>query len=129
MKKFLLAILAAGVWMNLNEFARNELVVKQIWIDGFAKTGLPYQSTPVTGIAWMLWAFIFIAILTWLVTKFSVLQSTLITWIVGFVLLWLGLWNLGVLPEGLLYVAAPWSFVEVYVSALICRKILGEPAM
>lgn len=122
MKKYLFAILAAGLWMNISEFIRNELVIKQIWIEGFGNIGLTFPSTPINGAVWGLWSFIFVSVLTLLTTKFNTLFSTLISWTIGFVLLWLAIWNMGVLPSGLLYWAVPWSFFEVYVAAFICRR-------
>ena len=127
MKRYLLAVLAAGVWMNVSEFGRNELVIKDVWVDGFAKMGLSFPAAPVNGALWGLWVFIFAAVLAVLIAnKFGVLKSVLISWITGFVLLWLAMWNMGVMPDGLLYWAVPWSFVEVYVAALICHGILRK---
>jgi hypothetical protein len=125
MNKQFLAILSAGVWMNINEFIRNELVVKHLWVEGFNEIGLSFPSSPINGAVWGLWAFIFIAILSWLCTKFSVLISSLIAWFTGFVLLWIAIWNMGVLPKNIIYWAIPWSFFEVYVAALICSKIMN----
>lgn len=122
MKRFFLAILVAGIWMNVSEFIRNELLIKHIWVNGFSRIGLPFPSEPVNGVIWGLWAFIFVAVLAWLTTKFDVLKSTIISWVLGFVLLWIAMWNMGILPAGLLYWAVPWSFGEVYVAAFICRR-------
>lgn len=110
--------------MNLSEFIRNELVIKNIWIDGFAAIGLTFPSEPINGATWGLWAFVFVAILSLLCKKFSILESTLIAWGIGFVLLWVAMWNLGVLPKDLLLWAIPWSFLEVYIAALICTKTM-----
>ena len=124
MKKYLLAILVAGVWMNVSEFIRNEFVIKHVRVDGFNAIGLPFPSEPVNGAVWGLWAFLLVSVLALLTTKLDVLKSTVISWLLGFVLLWIALWNIGVLPSGLLYWAIPWSFVEVYVAALICSRFL-----
>ena len=126
MKKYLFAILAAGVWMNISEFIRNEFLIKHIWVNGFSEMGLPFPSEPVNGAIWGLWAFIFVSVLAWLTTRFDVLKSTIISWVIGFVLLWIAMWNMGVLPSGLLYWAVPWSFVEVYVAALICSRFTAN---
>ena len=122
MKKYLLAILSAGVWMNISEFIRNELLIKHIWINGFNKIGLQFPSESINGAVWGIWAFIFVSVLALLTTRFDVLKSALISWLIGFVLLWIAMWNMGILPSGLLYWAVPWSFVEVYVAALICNR-------
>lgn len=126
MKHYLVAIFGAGIWMNINEFVRNELLVKQIWVNGFNDIGLSFPSAPVNGAVWGLWAFIFVTVLAFLTTKFDILKSTTIAWVIGFVLLWIAMWNMGVLPSGILYWAVPWSFFEVYVAALICSRVLGK---
>ncbi|MFC1844799.1 hypothetical protein ACFLZ5_08425 [Thermodesulfobacteriota bacterium] len=126
MKKYLLAVLGSGVWINVSEFIRNELVIKKLWINGFNEMGLTFPSTPINGAVWGLWAFIFASILAWLTTRFSTLSSALIAWITGFVLLWLAMINMGVLPSGIIYWAVPWSFIEVYIAAQICSKIITE---
>ena len=110
--------------MNLSEFIRNEFVIKHVWIQGFEEIGLSFPSAPVNGLVWGIWTFIFCAVLAWSCTRFNVLKSTIICWVTGFVLLWIAMWNIGILPGGLLYWAVPWSFVEVYVAAFICRRII-----
>jgi hypothetical protein len=126
MNRYLLAVFAAGVWMNLSEFIRNELLLKNTWVDGFKDIGLSFPSDPLNGAVWALWAFIFVAVLTLISTKFDVIVSTIISWSLGFVLLWVAVWNMGILPSGLLYWAVPWSFVEVYVAALIISRIVVQ---
>lgn len=123
MKRYLFAILAAGVWMNVSEFIRNELLIKHLWVNGFKEIGLSFPSNPINGAIWGGWTFIFVSILAWLTTKFDALKSTVISWVMGFVLLWIAMWNMGVMPRELLYWAVPWSLVEVYVAALICIRI------
>lgn len=124
MKKYILAVFAAGIWMNISEFIRNELIIKRIWLEGFSRIGLSFPSAPINGAVWGLWAFIFVSFLALLTTKFDALMSTVISWAIGFVLLWIAMWNLGILPGGLLYWAVPWSLVEVYVAVLICKRII-----
>ena len=123
MRKYCLAVVASGVWMNLSEFIRNEFVIKHVWVKGFEEIGLSFPSAPVNGLVWVIWAFVFCAVLAVLNMKFNALKSTLICWVTGFGLLWIAMWNIGILPKGLLYWAVPWSLVEVYVAAIICKWI------
>jgi hypothetical protein len=125
MRKFCLAVVVSGVWMNLSEFVRNEFVIKHVWVKGFEEIGLSFPSAPINGVVWVIWTFIFCAVLTVLNMKFNALKSTVICWVTGFGLLWIAMWNIGILPKGLLYWAVPWSFVEVYVAAFICNRIVG----
>ena len=126
MKRYFLAVAASGVWMNASEFIRNELVIKHVWVGGFEEIGLSFPSAPVNGLVWVVWAFIFCAVLAALNMRFNVLKSAIICWVTGFGLLWIAMWNIGILPKGLLYWAVPWSFVEVYVAAFICSRIVAN---
>ncbi len=126
MKKLIIATIASGIWMNLSEFLRNELLFKDKWVSGFQALGLNFPSEPINGAIWGLWAFIMCAIVVMLVQKFSILKSTLIAWILGFVLSWIAMINLGVFPQGLLAIAIPWSFAEVYIAAMIGKKLIAK---
>ena len=55
--------------------------------------------------------------------KFTLIQTTLISWFVGFVLMWVVLGNLGVLPYGLLPYAIPLSLIESFLAAWIIKKL------
>lgn len=124
MKSYVLAVLGAGIWMNLSEFVRNELFIRHIWVKGFAEMGLAFPSAPINGAVWGIWAFIFVAALAYLSTRLGVIASAILSWTMGFALLWLAMWNMAVLPSGLLPWAVPWSFIEVYVAAWLCHRIL-----
>lgn len=109
--------------MKVSEIIRNELLIKHLWVNGFKEIGLSFPSNPINGAIWGVWAFIFVSILAWLTTKFDALKSTVISWVMGFVLLWIAMWNMGVMPGELLFWAVPWSLIEVYIAAVICVRI------
>ncbi|MBI5451377.1 MAG: hypothetical protein HY940_08475 [Gammaproteobacteria bacterium] len=125
MKKTVLAIIAAGTWMNLSEFVRNEWLLKQVWHDGFQHLGLVFPAAPLNGIMWVVWSFIFVTVLALLTPRLGVLLSALSCWVLGFGLLWIAMWNMGTLPAGLLQWAVPWSLVEVVVAAYLCMLIIN----
>ena len=54
-------------------------------------------------------------------------MTALISWFVGFVLMWVVLWNLDVLPPGLLFFAVPLSLLESFVASFIVFKT-AKPA-
>jgi hypothetical protein len=127
MKKSLLALCVAGLWITASEFIRNELVFKSYWTGHYANLGLKFATLPVNGILWTVWSFVFAAIIAKLLSKFTFLESVAYAWVAGFVLMWICLYNLQVLPSGLLYFAVPLSLLEVTVAAWIIRRIQGEP--
>ncbi len=127
MKKSLLAIVVAGLWITASEFIRNELVFKSYWTGHYANLGLKFATVPVNGILWTVWSFVFAAVIAKLLTKFTFLETVGYAWLAGFVLMWISLYNLQVLPRGLLYFALPLSLLEVAVAAYLVHRIQGAP--
>jgi len=125
MKKFALAVLVSGIWVNFSEFVRNEFLFKQYWLDKYASLGLEFPSDPLNGAIWGLWGFLFAGCLVYLRSKLSFMETLSIGWLMGFVLMWLVVGNMNVLPFELLKIAVPWSLVEVGVAVLIAKKLLG----
>jgi hypothetical protein len=52
MKKTILPILTATIWISISEFVRNEYILKSYWIDHYKKMGLNFPSEPVNGAIW-----------------------------------------------------------------------------
>jgi hypothetical protein len=125
MKKNVLAILASGLWVNFSEFLRNEVLLKQTWIDKYNTLGLDFPSAPVNGALWGLWGFLFAGCVVFLCRKLNFKETLFIGWVMGFVLMWIVAGNLNVLPFDLLMIAVPWSVVEVALAILIARPILA----
>lgn len=44
MRRFWLAVVASGAWMNLSEFTRNEFVIRHVWDKGFEEMELSFPS-------------------------------------------------------------------------------------
>jgi hypothetical protein len=123
LKKTILPILLATIWISVSEFVRNELLVKSYWTEHYKNLGLVFPSEPINGALWGLWSLFFAIVIFIISKKFSLIQTTLLSWFVGFVLMWLVIGNLGVLPMGLLYVAIPLSLLEVFLAAFIIVKL------
>ena len=123
LSKNIITVMVTGLWVNGSEFFRNEVLLKPYWTEHYRKLGLIFPSDAVNGIVWMIWGFMFAFIMFILSQKYSLLATILISWLVGFVLMWLVLWNLLVLPDGLLLYAIPLSFLEAFIGAILCKKI------
>ncbi len=54
------------------------------------------------------------------------LQTTFLSWFVGFILMWVVVGNLGVLPTGILFIAVPLSLFEAFLATLIITKMTIE---
>ena len=123
LKRTILPILFATLWISVSEFVRNEFLLKSFWTDHYESLGLVFPSEPVNGAIWGLWSLLFAIAIFIIAKKFTLVQTTLLSWFVGFVLMWLVIGNMGVLPGGLLYFAVPLSLLEAFVAALIIVKM------
>jgi len=119
-----LGILLATVWISLNEFLRNALFFKGHWTDHYAALGLDFPDATLNNMVWGLWALAFAALLRALACRFTLVQTTVVGWVAGFVLMWLSIGNLGVLPFDLLPIAVPWSLVETFGAAWIIHALM-----
>ncbi|HPI94038.1 MAG TPA: hypothetical protein PLT09_12870 [Deltaproteobacteria bacterium] len=118
----IIAVLLAGVWINASEFFRNEVLLKPYWIEHYKSLGMTFPSEPINGIFWMLWGFLYAVAIFFMSRTSSLLKTTLIGWLTGFVLMWIVIMNLGVLPLAILPFAVPLSLLEAFVGAYICIK-------
>ena len=115
--------MVATVWIGISEFVRNEFLLKSYWTGHYQEMGLVFPSEPVNGAVWGLWSLLFASVIFILSKKFTLLSTTLLSWFVGFVLMWVVIGNLGVLPAGLLYAAVPLSLIETLLAAVIIVKL------
>ena len=125
MHKILVAILASGIWINFSEFLRNELLFKHYWVEKYVALGLKFPSDSMNNAIWGVWGFLLAGSITFSARKLPLVSTVVISWTQAFLLMWIVIGNLNVLPLRLLPIAVPWSLVEVVVAALIIRKALG----
>jgi hypothetical protein len=125
-KNTILPILLATVWISISEFVRNEFLLKPYWIDHYESMGLIFPSEPINGAVWGIWSLCFAISIFIIAQKFSLLQTTLLSWFVGFVFMWLVIGNMNVLPIGILPFAIPLSILETFGAAFIITKITNR---
>jgi hypothetical protein len=126
MKKTILPILLATIWISISEFVRNEFILKSYWTKHYEKLGLIFPSQPINGAVWGLWSLCFAIVIFIIAKKFSLLQTTFLSWFAGFVLMWIVTWNMSVLPIGLLLFAVPLSILEAFLASFIMNYFGGE---
>lgn len=119
----ILAILAATVWISIHEFLRNQLLLIDHWTGHYQAMGLTFPGEPINGALWGVWALCFSIALFIVAKRFSMVETAAIGWLVGFVLMWLVVGNLGVLPFSVLPYAIPWSMVEVFGAVWVLKKL------
>lgn len=118
-----LAIILAGIWINASEFLRNQLLFNRYWVEHYQALGLTFPSAPLNGIVWVIWGFVFAGTLYVISRRFSLLETTLLGWVMAFFMMWLVTWNLSVLPLPLLIYAVPLSLLEAFVGAYLCDRL------
>ncbi len=122
-KLTILPVFLAFLWITVSEFVRNELLFKSYWVEHYEKLGIVFPSAPANGAVWGLWSLLLAVLIYILAKKFSYVQTCLLVWFAGFVLMWVVIGNLNVLPYGLLAFAIPLSLLEVFVAGWIVRKL------
>lgn len=122
LKKTILPVLLATIWISIGEFVRNEFLVKSLWVNHYQSLGLTFPSAPLNGAVWGLWSLLFAISIFIISKKFSLIETTLLSWLYGFVMMWVVIGNMNVLPEGLLIYAIPLSFLEAFVASWIVKR-------
>jgi len=122
-KKTVLPILLATIWISISEFVRNTFLVHNFWLEHYQKLGIEFPEQPINGAVWGIWSLCFAIAIFIIAKKFSLLETTFLSWFIGFVLMWLVIWNMSVLPTGLLLYAIPLSLLESFLASFIIKKL------
>ena len=118
-QKSILAIFLAFIWISISEFFRNSFLVHSEWINHFQNLGLIFPEQPVNGAIWGIWSFVFSIFLYIIYKRFNFFETISIGWVAGFLMMWLVLGNLNVLPFNILIYAVPLSIIEVIIAVYI----------
>jgi hypothetical protein len=118
-----IAIILATAWISISEFVRNEFMVKSFWTKHYENMGLTFPSEPANGAVWGIWSLLLAVSIYFLARKFTLFGTTLLSWLSGFVMMWVVIGNLGVLPYGILIYAVPLSLLESFIASFIIKKI------
>jgi hypothetical protein len=123
LKKTVLPIFLATIWISISEFVRNEIIIKSYWTNHYESLGLVFPSEPINGAIWGFWSLLFAMAIFIISKKFKLIQTTFLAWYVGFVLMWVVVGNMGVLPYKVLYFAIPLSLFEAFLASVIVHKL------
>ena len=121
--KHILTVISATIWISISEFLRNEILFKSYWIMHYKSLGITFPSEPINGAVWGIWSLLFAIAIFIIAKRFTLLQTTFLSWFIAFVMMWVAIGNLGVLPYGLLIFAIPLSLLEAFIATLIIKKI------
>jgi hypothetical protein len=121
-------ILLVSVWINISETIRWMLYSKPKFDALYQSKGLELPSGPINMILWMIWGVIIASFIFVLARRLSLLNATMLSWLVVFGMTWIMLWNYAILPLGILWVAVPLSLLEIFIAALISVRLQGHGA-
>lgn len=121
------AVLAATLWISFFEFARNQFLLIDFWLEHFQSIPMTFPTEPINGLMWGVWSLLLALFIHRLLTKFSLFETSVIAWVAGFLMMWIVTANLHVLPYSILPFAIPLSAVEVSIAAWIIRAINPVP--
>lgn len=123
LKSTFLPIAAATLWISVSEFLRNTFLLHEHWAVHYKGMELVFPEAPVNGAVWGIWSLCLAVAVFVFSKKYTLWQTALLTWFIGFVLMWLVIGNLGVLPWGILPMAVPLSILEAYVASFIVFRL------
>lgn len=119
--KSILPVFLAALWISISEFVRNEFLLKSFWVDHYSNLGLTFPSDSVHGMVWGIWSLLFAMLLFILSKKYRLAETTFVGWFAGFVMMWVVIGNMNVLPYGILPYAVPLSLFETFFAVWIIR--------
>lgn len=125
-KNIILPVLLATLWISVSEFVRNEILLKSLWTRHYKELGLTFPTDPITGAAWGIWSLMFAVAVFIIARKFTLWETTFLSWFVAFAMMWLVLGNLAVLPHMLVLYALPLSLLESFIVSWIMKKFQRE---
>lgn len=121
MRKTALSISLSMIWISISEFYRNSILLHTIWALHYQNLGMSFPEAPVNGLIWGVWSLIFAIIIFILFQKFNFWETFILSWVIGFLMMWLVIGNLGILPLAILPFAIPLSLLEVFITLHIIR--------
>ena len=123
-KKTILPIILIGLWINISITIGWLLILENYWIEKYQSMNLVFPTGLINNITWMIWGFMLATIIFILSKKFCVIHTTFLAWFVAFVMMWTIVWNISVLPTGMLLFNIPFTLTVTYIGALISKKLL-----
>lgn len=121
--KTILPIFMATIWICISEFVRNTFLLHNYWAEHYQNLGLTFPEQPINGAVWGIWSLCFAIGIYIISRKFSIIETTFLSWFVGFVFMWLVVGNMGVLPFRILPIAIPLSLLEAFLATFIIFKL------
>ncbi|MDX5586238.1 MAG: hypothetical protein QNK20_15220 [Aureibaculum sp.] len=124
-KQVVIPIIITGIWINISETIRWIFLIEPYWAEQYQKLNITFPNEKINLIVWMIWGFLFGITIFVLSKKYNLFQTTIFSWFVAFAMMWLIVWNIGVLPIRMLWLNIPLSLLETFIGAYICKSYLN----
>ena len=125
-KQIVVPIIITGIWINISETIRWILLIEPYWLKKYEKLNINFPNEKVNMIVWMIWGFLFATTIFILSKKYSLFQTTIFSWFVAFAMMWVIVWNIGILPTGMLWFNIPLSLLETFIGVYICKRFISN---
>ncbi len=122
-KKAIWHILIISLWINIAETLRWLLYSKAYFLEVYQSLNLVLPFGPIYLILWLIWGILLSTIIYIISKKYTLLQTTVMIWIMAFLMVWITLFNLNVLPLSMLWLVIPLSFIDILVGVLISNYL------
>ena len=120
--KKILPVLLTGIWLNISGTVKWLFLLESYWIEKYETLNLVFPTGIINNTTWMIWGFLFAVMIFILSKKFNLLQTALLSWLAAYGMMWVLVWNIGVLPTGMLWINIPLSLLDAFIGALICKR-------
>ena len=122
-KKTILPILLIGLWINISITIGWMLILESYWVEKYQSLNLVFPTGLINNITWAIWGFMLASVIFILSKKLTVIQNTILSWFVAFGMMWVILWNIGVLHTRMLLFNIPNTLFITFIGAVISKKL------
>jgi len=123
-KKTILPIIIIGLWINISITIGWFLILKSYWVEKFNSLNIIFPLEMINNLVWMIWGFMLAIVIFILSKKFTILHTTILSWFAAFAMMWVIVWNIGVLPTRMLLFNIPNTLFVTFIASVISKKLI-----
>jgi len=119
-------IIIISLWINIAETLRWILFSQSHFMEHYQRLNLVLPFGPIVLILWLLWGILLSVVIYTISKKYTLLQTVGIIWIMAYLMVWIALYNLNVLPVSMLWLVIPLSFINIIIGTLISNYLSNK---
>jgi len=134
-RQFLMITLITSIWIHISEVFRYFVLIRPRVKSYFEdSTHIADMNLSIFAI-WGAWDILLTAVLVFICWLFvqvfdhklsSIVSSGTLVWIASFLILWIGIANMGLSSWSILWIALPLSWMEMVIGAYIATKMISK---